>query len=104
MTLREYILKKSKWILLIPFLAIMVGGLLFGVVRPFSNPYLAFFLPPIVILLLCWIAIFIPKCPRCKGRLHIMVTGLKSSPFGKRVDYCPFCGVSFDEKMDPKEE
>jgi UDP-N-acetylmuramyl pentapeptide phosphotransferase/UDP-N-acetylglucosamine-1-phosphate transferase len=41
------------------------------------------------------------KCPQCLARLGIQVAN--QYRFGRRVDFCPFCGVGFDkcEMRDP---
>lgn len=40
------------------------------------------------------------KCPRCNSRLFMIVYYLKRKTFlSNKADYCPFCGVSFEEKL-----
>jgi uncharacterized membrane protein len=43
----------------------------------------------------------ITKCPQCLARLGIQIAN--QYRFGRRVDFCPFCGVGFDkcEMRDP---
>lgn len=36
----------------------------------------------------------ITKCPQCLARLGIQIAN--QYRFGRRVDFCPFCGVGFD--------
>ena len=35
------------------------------------------------------------KCPQCLARLGIQIAN--QYRFGRRVDFCPFCGVAFDK-------
>ena len=40
------------------------------------------------------------KCPRCKGSLYGLVGNIAFPLFRqKRVRYCPYCGVNFDEPL-----
>ena len=44
------------------------------------------------------------KCPRCHGPLGMTNASLSMSsvPFYRRMNYCPYCGVSLDENLgDP---
>jgi hypothetical protein len=37
----------------------------------------------------------ITKCPQCAGRLGFQIAN--QYRIGRRVDFCPFCGVAFDK-------
>ena len=55
-------------------------------------PFAGFFV--VVILMLLWI-----RCPRCGGALgqHAGNLNGKDRFYHKRVNFCPYCGVNFDE-------
>lgn len=45
---------------------------------------------------------FLVRCPRCRGRLGQFSGHLVSSKrFFMPLNYCPFCGVSFNEPYQP---
>ena len=55
-------------------------------------PFAAFF--AVVLLMLLWI-----RCPRCGGRLGQNAANLngKDRFYQRRVNFCAYCGVNFDE-------
>lgn len=64
-------------------------------------------LPYIFILLACativWIKVFWVKCPRCSGPIGMSNASISDRPImqsAKRMNYCPYCGVSFDDSLE----
>jgi hypothetical protein len=55
-------------------------------------PFAGFFV--VVLLMLLWI-----RCPRCGGPLgqNAGFLNAKDRFYQKRVNFCPYCGVNFDE-------
>ena len=108
MTLREHILKRPRWISLVQLLVLLllllvVASLFIG--RFSVGGLLVVFALFAILVASLVIPILIPKCPKRDGRLHILVQSLKRSKLlRKRIDFCPYCGVSFDDEMDTQEE
>jgi hypothetical protein len=57
-------------------------------------PFAGFF--AVVLLMLLWI-----RCPRCSGPLgqNAWYLNAKNRFYQRRVNFCPNCGVSFDEPL-----
>jgi hypothetical protein len=55
-------------------------------------PFAGFFV--VVLLMLLWI-----RCPRCRGPLgqNAGFLNAKDRFYQKRVNFCPYCGINFDE-------
>lgn len=53
---------------------------------------------PVVVVLILYLNFGI-RCPRCRGNLGITLGPALMSGFSRHpVHYCPFCGVSIDQK------
>jgi hypothetical protein len=59
-------------------------------------PFIGF--AAVVLLMLLWI-----RCPRCGGRLGQIVgyVNAKERFYQRRINFCPYCGVNFDEPCSP---
>ena len=48
-----------------------------------------------------FLAFFI-RCPRCRGNLGTLNAGFsKAIPFYTVINYCPYCSVSLDSRLEP---
>ena len=98
MTIRE-VLAARRQKLLILGLSAWVGFALTGILAPPRHlpwlvlPFFALFLAA-ALLNIYWI-----RCPRCRGAIGLtsaVLTG-RGGWLGRRIDFCPYCGVSLDE-------
>ena len=101
MTIREHVSKT----LLISILFVFLG--LFGcVVIGFGGERVIgpLFSMPLGMLLFFGSGIYgfsLLKCPKCANYLFSVAGSVRRKIFFfSRVDFCPFCGISMDEKMD----
>jgi hypothetical protein len=95
MTIRERVGKKKKL-----FLGIAIGSWVV------ANATMLFHVSDTIII---WVGMagfiagvvgvaFFIRCPRCRGNLgHHVVTQLPGTRAKYKVNFCPYCGVSFDE-------
>ena len=102
MTVREYFKARSKRARRV----LGVGGLLVaGVMAIFamtghlsgeySYPLTAAAVLGLAIMFGGLLYLDLTKCPQCLARLGIQIAN--QYRFGRRVDFCPFCGVGFDK-------
>ena len=107
-TIRQHIKRRVRWCM-----AIAAGGWLMFPLATSLAGYLPEGIPqgaaPLAGMLLFVGAIFtmqrIVKCPKCKARLAqtIAMHVAFSWGSGPRVNFCPYCGVSLDERA-PRSE
>ena len=102
MTIREYLRQKTRlirpllfaWIILITLSMIMYPQ----IAKRWGVPWvLLWSLPAIAVLYRVYARI---QCPRCNSSLRSVVNTLINAKATPPIDFCPHCGVSFDEPRD----
>jgi hypothetical protein len=97
MTINQLLRRRAKVLalaILVWSVLLIVVGLLGG--RNLS-PAVALALFAVLFLAIVSV-VFLFKCPKCKGNLGSLVAHFGPLASGsKQVNYCPFCGVNFNE-------
>jgi len=101
MTIREVLARRRTICFIVAFAAWLGGAASISFSTSQYDPgwLYAFF---IIIFGGALIAIMRLRCPRCSGSLaftSIRLTG-KSKGLSRRIDFCPYCGVSLDQPYD----
>ena len=105
MTIREELNRQVRWVYPMLFLGMILflaGGLLTAyhvIAWPWPG------IPAAVIFFgMFFFMNFAIKCPRCRKLLFgtTWVVGGKLFSVGKRMKFCPRCGVDFDSEMEMK--
>ena len=102
MTIREYIVRRGKWVNRVTLLFVVVVALfVFVPHRHLSqNVYRGWMLAAVVPLIaLRFVIPWRTRCPRCGGGLSSLVRST-ASPTTDIDHVCPHCGVSIDEPME----
>ena len=102
MTIREYIVRRGKWVNGVTLLWFVVVLLFFFVPHSSlsANVYRGWLLAAVVPLVTLKFAIaWRTRCPRCRGGLSSLVRST-ASPKTDIDHVCPHCGVSIDEPME----
>ena len=102
MTIREYFRARSRRaraFVAAGGLVVVVAGAILAVAdslgRGASYAVTAAAVLGVVILFGALLYLDVTKCPQCFARLGIQIAN--QYRFGRRVDFCPFCGVGFDK-------
>ena len=102
MTIREYFRARSRRaraFVAAGGLVVAVAGAILAVAdslgRGASFAVTAAAVLGVVILFGALLYLDVTKCPQCFARLGIQIAN--QYRFGRRVDFCPFCGVGFDK-------
>jgi hypothetical protein len=101
MTIRQ-VLSRRMVIWLLVALASWIGcaaSLSFSTSSQYPPWFYAFF---IVVFGIALLGFYRLKCPRCRtalGTNAFRIVGIGSG-LSKRIEYCPYCGVSLDETYD----
>ena len=101
MTIRDFLAARRRKLLILAFVAWL--GFAFSGVLATENgmPWLTllFFalFAAAVVLSMYWL-----KCPRCAGPIGMTNASFAGRAGGvyRRIDFCPYCGVSLDETWD----
>jgi hypothetical protein len=102
LTIREYIVRRGKWVNGVTLLWFVVTLLFFFVPHPSlsTNVYRVRLLAAVVPLVTLKFAIaWRTRCPRCGGGLSALVRST-ASPKTDIDHVCPHCGVSIEEPME----
>jgi hypothetical protein len=102
MTIRDYLRQKTRLIrplLIIWIVLITVSMIVFPqIAKRWGVAWvLLWSLPAIAALYWAYDRI---RCPRCNTSLRAVMNSLINARATPRIDFCPHCGVSFDEPMD----
>ena len=98
MTIREYFKARSKrarTILGVGLLVVAVAAGIFAVTDQYSYAATGAAMLGLSVVFGALLYLDLTKCPQCLVRLGIQIAN--QYRFGRRVDFCPFCGVSFDK-------
>jgi hypothetical protein len=102
MTIRDYIKRRVRWgfgLALASWLFVAAtSNMGFGRPTPGYLPIIGVFGFIGAILLFLFI-----RCPRCRARLgQTIAVPAAFRLSGPQVKYCPYCGVSLDEPLEPR--
>jgi hypothetical protein len=102
MTIREYLANRTRKVIVVEVILFVLTIALSTLGIPIfkKEPYLHFvLLVPLFIIVSIQLKGF--RCGRCKQRLGELTLNLTGWKFlGKKVNFCPCCGVNLDEKCD----
>jgi hypothetical protein len=102
LAIREYIVRRGKWVNGVTLLFVVVVVLFTIVPHPHlsNNTYRVWLTVGVVPLMALRFAIaWRTRCPRCDGGLSSLVRSTSST--ATDIDHvCPHCGVSIDEPME----
>jgi hypothetical protein len=104
MTIRQ-ILRKRFWSIFSMLITlcglIVLSSVALLKLRWFGVAVAVLFLPPLILGFA--FSLFLLRCPRCKANLSSLIGYFGPLAFmAKPVNYCPFCGVSVDEPLEPQ--
>ena len=95
-TIRDRLKRRVRWAMAIGF-----TGLLIAIVGPVGIPkeYASLIaIGPIMFVGAIFTVQWFTKCPKCETRLgQEMSQRIAFTFFGKKPNFCPYCGVSLDE-------
>jgi uncharacterized protein with PIN domain len=102
MTIREYLRGRTRLIRPLLFAWITLIALSMIVFPDLTKRWgvawvLAWSLPAIAVLYRVFARI---RCPRCNASLRSVVNTLINAKARPQIDFCPHCGVSFDEPIE----
>lgn len=102
MTIREYFKARSQRARTILGVGLLVVAIAIGsfavtdhLYREYSYAVTGAAVVGLAIVFGALLYLDLTKCPQCLVRLGIQIAN--QYRFGRRVDYCPFCGVGFDK-------
>jgi hypothetical protein len=102
MTIREYLANRTRTVIVVEAILFAIAFALSAVEIPIfkEEPYLYFaILIPLIIAIIIQHRGF--PCGRCKQRLGDLTFNLTGwKVLGNKVNFCPYCGVSLDEKCN----
>ncbi len=105
MTIRDYIKRRVRWAMGIGIgswvLLAIVGPLGAGGYRLAQSLLPVFAVVGAIGFGGAFISIMFIRCPKCRaslGQSVAMPTAMRLS--GRRINFCPYCGVSLDEQME----
>jgi hypothetical protein len=102
MTIREYIVRRGRFVQGFSLFCAIVGLVVFLFLDPYSTKTTGkgWIVPHFVLILaICWFIGLTTKCPRCGRNLGSLVSQVSSGWKVQWLAGCPHCGVSFDEPM-----
>jgi hypothetical protein len=105
MTIRDYLRQKTRLIrpLLIAWIVLITLSMIVfpQITKRWGVAWvLLWFLPAIAVLYRVYDRI---RCPRCNASLRSVINTLVNAKATPQIDFCPHCGVSFDEPAQPAE-
>ena len=107
MTMRQKLSRRMR----IPFVMMLVGLALLAVgfvaAAPGGRPEMMVLLPGIALFFgaSVWLQLFALRCTACFGNCGLVILQQFSwMKVSEAVKFCPFCGISLDECLEPTEE
>jgi len=105
-TIREKLARRVVrfWIVFVLGMLLFFGAVFFQGVFGFRRGIVIGILGVVVLGVLLAIGQFLWfRCPSCRGNLSQLLLGRGPFRFGPRVHYCPYCGLSLDERIPTDE-
>lgn len=101
-SIRDYLKRRVRWTMGVGFLGwllVLSPGMTKGRTPPIAIGTAA--LGMLLFLASLGSMLFV-RCPRCRGRIGQSIAWQVAFYWiGRRVNYCPYCGVHLDEPLQP---
>ena len=100
-TIREVIKRRVWWLTAPIAIAIMLFFGLTLLQPPGTRPDPRFTAPALLLAAGGLLGLNYLKCPKCRGPFGQQLSWRVGFAIRRRVNYCPYCGVSLDEPLNP---
>lgn len=101
-TIRDVIKRRVRWISLIAVAGWLLFPLSMSQVQKGHPPPPLFFVGMLLFVGAILAIQFVVRCPRCSAPLGQIALTIAFGWLRRRVNFCPYCGVSLDEPVPHK--